>query len=189
MFKYIKTMQRKKKSSFTHKIAYLPIYVSISLCAIFLVVLVSQSFSGNNQRATFNTYASASSNTNILQGSFFQPELAQNWDAANFSKEFQYMKNVKMDHAIWQWTVDSTPTKMLTYYPTTMNGFTQSNETDAVRVSLAQAKNSGLQLWLGLNWNDDWWSKGANDSEWLTNEFTISKNVTKELWQQYGNDY
>jgi hypothetical protein len=128
-------------------------------------------------------------NTNVWQGSFFQPYLTDSWSATNFATEFQYMKDVKMDHVIWQWTVDSLPSRKWTYYPTTMAGFTQHNTYDAVGTSLAQAQAKGLKVWLGLNWTDDWWSHYANDNVWLTNEFTISKNAAQELWNRYGAQY
>jgi len=128
-------------------------------------------------------------NTNVWEGSFFQPYLTNSWTATNFATEFQYMKDVKMDHVIWQWTVDSLPSRKWTYYPTTMAGFTQTNSYDAVGTSLAQAQAKGLKVWLGLNWTDDWWSHYANDNVWLTNEFNISKNVAQELWNRYGAQY
>src|SRR5436190_2303340 len=103
-----------------------------------------------------------SGNTEILEGSFFQPALVINWTADNFAAEFQYMKDVKMDHVIWQWTVDSLPALKWTYYPTTMPGFTQIAAYDAVGVSLEQAQAKKLQVWLGLNWTDDWWKHYAN---------------------------
>ena len=124
---------------------------------------------------------------NVWQGSFFQPYLTDSWTATNFATEFQYMKNVKMDHVIWQWTVDSK--NMWTYYPTAMSGFRQHNSYDAVGVSLAQAQARGLKAWLGLNWTDDWWTKYANDNTWLTDQFTISKAAARELWTRYGAQY
>ncbi len=99
------------------------------------------------------------------------------------------MKNVKMNHFIWQWTVDSLSTRKWTYYPTALTGFVQHNAYDAVGTSLAEAKAAGLQVWLGLNWTDDWWNKAANDEAWLTNEFDLSNRIIDELWSHYGATY
>jgi len=128
-------------------------------------------------------------NKNVWEGSFFQPYLTDSWSATNFATEFQYMKDVKMDHVIWQWTVDSLPTRKWTYYPTNLPGYTQINSYDAVGVSLAQAQIKGLKVWLGLNWTDDWWTHYANDNVWLTNEFNLSQQVAQELWNRYGAQY
>jgi hypothetical protein len=135
------------------------------------------------------TTTTTANNTNIIQGSYFQPDLVADWSPTQFANEFQYMNNVKMDHAIWQWTVDSTAGHNWTYYPTKMRGFKQHNSTDAVGRSLAQAQAKGLKVWLGLNWSDEWWTKGANDPTWLNNQFAISKNVASELWSRYGSQY
>jgi len=131
----------------------------------------------------------ATPNVNVWEGSFIQPWLTNGWTSTQWSTELQYMKNVKMDHIIWQWTVDSLPSRMWTYYPTTMAGFTQTNSNDAVGISLQQAQIKGMKVWLGLNWTDDWWNHYANDNTWLTNEFNISKNVAQELWNLYGGQY
>jgi hypothetical protein len=128
-------------------------------------------------------------NKNVWEGSFFQPSLTDAWSATNFATEFQYMKDVKMDHVIWQWTVDSLPTRKWTYYPTTLSGYTQINSYDAVGASLAQAQIKGIKVWLGLNWTDDWWTHYANDNVWLTNEFNLSQQIAQELWNRYGAQY
>jgi len=123
----------------------------------------------------------------ILQGSFFQPSLSDGWGASGFATEYDYMKDVYMDHIIWQWTADSK--NMLTWYPTNLPGFTQHSTYDAVGVSLEQAQQKGIKVWLGLNWTDDWWNKYANDEAWLTNEFNLSKQIAQELWDLYGLAY
>ncbi len=122
----------------------------------------------------------------IWKGSFAQPWLISDWTASNFDTEYQYMLNVKMDHNIWQWTVDSTPSMKCAYYPTSLSGFTQCNSTDAVLISLQRAQAKGIKVWLGLNWTDDWWNKEANDPVWLTTEFNLSKQVAQELWNRYS---
>jgi hypothetical protein len=122
----------------------------------------------------------------VWKGSFFQPYLASSWNATNFDTEYQYMLNVKMDHIIWQWTVDSTPATKCAFYPTSLSGYTQCNSYDAVLVSLQRAQAKGIKVWLGLNWTDDWWNNYANNQTWLTNEFNLSKQVAQELWNRYS---
>jgi hypothetical protein len=126
---------------------------------------------------------------NVWQGSFFQPYLVTSWTATNFDTEYQYMLDVRMDHIIWQWTVDSTPSQMCAFYPTSISGFTECCSGDPVLLSLQRAQAKGIKVWLGLNWTDDWWSHYANDQAWLTNEFNISKLVAQELWDNYGTQY
>ncbi|MCX7748890.1 MAG: DUF4434 domain-containing protein [Clostridia bacterium] len=123
----------------------------------------------------------------LLSGSFIQPYLTDGWNASKFATEYDYMKSVKMDHMIWQWTVDSK--NMRAYYPTRIPGLTQFNSYDAVGVSLEQAKIKGMKVWLGLNWTDDWWQKYAYDKAWLIKEFGLSKEIAYELWSRYGGLY
>jgi hypothetical protein len=124
-----------------------------------------------------------------LAGSFWQPDLVAAWTSGQWSTEFGYMGAVKMDHGIWQWTVDSTAGRNWTFYPTKMRGFRQHNRVDAVARSLAAAKTAGLGVWLGLNWTDDWWAKGTLDQAWLDQQFTVAANTAKELWSKYGAAY
>ena len=125
-----------------------------------------------------------SSRQTLIKGSFFQPGLVVSWDSSKFASEFQYMRDVKMDHAIWQWTVNSKPGIQAAYYPTTLPGLVAKG--DLVAASLIAAKDKGLQVWLGLNWNDDWFKMGATDTNWISNEFLLSRQIASELWSLYG---
>jgi hypothetical protein len=123
----------------------------------------------------------------MLDGSFFQPYLVVNWKDADFSAEYQIMKEVEMSHIIWQWTIDSKSKQA--YYPTNITGFSRASSNDLVGSSLQEAKKANIKVWLGLNWNSDWFGHYANNEKWLTNEVSLSKIVVHELWQQYGEDY
>ncbi|VBB09489.1 Hypothetical protein LUCI_4784 [Lucifera butyrica] len=125
--------------------------------------------------------------TQLLNGSFFQPDLVINWTDTDFSAEYDAMKEVRMNHVIWQWTVDSK--KKQAYYPTSLSGFSRVSSRDLVGISLKEAKKKGLKVWLGLNWNEDWDKHYANDEKWLTNEVSLNKKVVQELWQRYGKTY
>lgn len=122
----------------------------------------------------------------ILDGSFFQPSLVTNWTETDFSDEYNTMRSVGMNHIIWQWTVDSKQKQA--YYPTKLLG-SQASSKDLVGVSLKQAEKKGMKVWLGLNWNDDWFKYYANNEKWLTNEVALNKRIVQELWRLYGNDY
>jgi hypothetical protein len=127
------------------------------------------------------------SGTSLLDGGFFQPELVVNWKDSDFSAEYAAMKDVAMNHVIWQWTVDSN--KRVAYYPTNLPGFSRASSQDLVGLSLQEAEKKGLKVWLGLNWNDDWDKHYANSEKWLANEVDLNKNIVKELWRQYSKNY
>jgi hypothetical protein len=124
----------------------------------------------------------------ILQGTFLQPDgTIDAWAQSNFATEFGYLRGVNMDHMILQWVADSKA--MTTIYPTSVPGFTQSNSVDSVARCLAAAKQYGFQVWLGLNYNSDWWTNYADNLTWLQNEFTISNELAQDLWNKYGATY
>ncbi len=123
----------------------------------------------------------------LLQGSFFQPQLSVAWGKDGFDKEFKYMKDAQMDHVIWQWTVDSK--NMLAWYPTSLPGYKQVTNFDAVEASLLSALKYNMTVWIGLNDNGDWWKYYGNNQTWLLNEFRIGKEVIKDMWSKYGTKY
>jgi hypothetical protein len=123
----------------------------------------------------------------LLDGSFFQPDLVVNWTEADFSAEYGAMKDAAMNHIIWQWTVDSG--KKQAYYPTALPGFSRVSSRDLVGISLKEAKKKGLQVWLGLGLNKAWEKHYANNEQWLKNEMSLNISIVQELWRQYGKDY
>lgn len=126
-------------------------------------------------------------NTQILAGSFFQPSLITNWTEQDFAAEYDAMKDVSMNHIIWQWTVDTKAKQAC--YPSALPGYSQIFHQDMVNLSLAQAEEKGIKVWLGLAANDDWFRYYANDEKWLTQEVSLNKKVMQELWQRYGGSY
>lgn len=159
--------------------------VSVLLSTSLILVFSTTAFA--TLPATPLRTSTTSSGLGALSGSFFQVYLVNGWKRAEFDKNFRVLKNRGMDHVIWQWTADSFHKK--TYYPTAMSGWENELGYDAVGISLASAKATGLQVWLGLNWTDDWWNHYANDKDWLQNEFKIGQKVCKELWSRYGSEY
>jgi hypothetical protein len=136
------------------------------------------------------TNTPASGGPTILDGSFIQPSLSGWWTTANFATEYGWMNGVRMNHEMWQWTVDSSARKMCTYYPSAISAFPKqcqrNGRGDPVYDSLIEAQKAGLVVWLGLNWSDEWWNNYANDNAWLTTQFGYSKQIAQELWNRYG---
>ncbi len=123
----------------------------------------------------------------LLQGTFFQPFLVTDWDPSAFDAEFKYLADARMTHVIWQWTVDSK--EKTAWYPTTLEGYKQVTEGDAVEVSLQAGLKNNLAVWLGLNNNGDWFGYHASKPDWLRNEFAISRRIVKDMWEKYSAKY
>jgi hypothetical protein len=54
-----------------------------------------------------------------------------------------------------------------------------------VERALNAADASGAQVYLGLQINDDWWTKYLTDKTWLKNEAKIANVLSDDLWKRY----
>jgi chitodextrinase len=126
--------------------------------------------------------------TVFSKGSFLQPNIALKWTVADWEQEMLTLKEVGNELLIIQWTADSTPTNMYTYYPTSIPNLSIDPMVvgDLVENVLTAADNVGMNIWLGLNRNNEFSQKHANDQTWLYDHFALSETVLKELWDNYG---
>ncbi|MBH5320847.1 DUF4434 domain-containing protein [Paenibacillus sp. GSMTC-2017] len=119
-----------------------------------------------------------------LSGTFVQPQLADKWSPAEWDKEFQYMKSVGMDHLILQWSADTK--RGTAVYPTSVPGLTQNTSNDLVTKLLQKGAQYGIDIYIGLQVNDDWFNQYANNVAWLNNESGLAGQLVGDLWTQYG---
>jgi Domain of unknown function (DUF4434)/Domain of unknown function (DUF5109)/F5/8 type C domain/Fibronectin type III domain len=124
-----------------------------------------------------------------LTGSFIQPQLPDQWDSYQWNQEFNYMGNACISQMVLQWSADSLA--HTTVYPTNLTvagyTYTQSTVHDIVGESLHYADENGVQVYIGLQTNADWFVNYANDSSWLNNEATIAEALANDIWTKYGN--
>lgn len=119
-----------------------------------------------------------------LNGSFLQPELGDRWSHAQWEAEFQYMKDVGMDHLILQWSANTEFGTAV--YPTTVSGLTQETSQDVVAKALQMGEEYGLDIYIGLQLNHEWFANYTNDAAWLDEEAGIAGELIEDLWTQYG---
>ena len=119
-----------------------------------------------------------------LRGSFLQPALGDTWTLKQWQDEFHYMRDARLDQMVIQWTADSKG--KTTIYPSAVAGYTQNTEHDVVERALHAADASGAQVYLGLQINDDWWTKYLSDKLWLKNEAKLANVLADDLWKHYG---
>jgi hypothetical protein len=118
-----------------------------------------------------------------LRGSFLQPALGDAWTLKQWRNEFHYMGNAGLDQMVLQWTADSK--EKTTIYPSAVAGYTQNTTHDVVDRALDAADASGAQVYLGLQINDDWWTKYLADKAWLNNEAKVANVLANDLWKRY----
>jgi chitodextrinase len=118
-------------------------------------------------------------------GSFIQPYVSYNWTVNDWKQELKYLKQVGNKLLILQWTADTRSKS--TIYPTSIPGLTkESNYSgDPVENLLTAADALGMQVWLGTNVNDDWYTHHALNQPWLDELFNYSQLMVKELWDNY----
>jgi hypothetical protein len=119
-----------------------------------------------------------------LRGSFLQPTLGDAFTLKQWSNEFGYMRTAELDQMVIQWTADSK--EKTTIYPSGLAGYTQNTKHDVVKRALDAADASGAQVYLGLQINDDWWTKYLTDKPWLKNEARVANVLADDLWKRYG---
>ncbi len=125
----------------------------------------------------------------LISGSFVQPWFFENWTAARWDAALSALKRAgAADHIIIQWTVDSRAKRA--WYATRLRGFSAAvSGADPVAVCLGQAQKAGIKVWLGLNWNEDWWQKYADDKVWLDREFATAATLALDLYRCYKSDF
>jgi hypothetical protein len=119
-----------------------------------------------------------------IRGSFLQPALGDAWTLKQWRAEFRYMRNARLDQIFIQWTADSKA--KTTIYSSGIPGYTQNTKHDVVRRALEAADASGARVYLGLQINDDWWTKYITDRPWLDNEAKVANALADDLWKRYG---
>lgn len=117
-----------------------------------------------------------------FNGSFVQSGIMTGFNDGKWRTEFKCMKAAGVDELFVQWTMDSKGMKAL--YPSTLSGVTMT--ADALGPCLSAAKVAGVDVYLGLQSNDDWWTNYAWDGEWLDQEAAISNRLADDLFRQYG---
>jgi uncharacterized protein DUF4434/F5/8 type C domain-containing protein/fibronectin type III domain protein len=119
-----------------------------------------------------------------LNGSFIQPQLADELSDTQLATEDSYLTRAGLTQQVLQWTADSGADT--TVYPSGLSGYTQSTSTDVVGRILTAADNAGLKEYLGLQVNNDWWTNYANDSSWLDSQATTATQLAADLYSKYG---
>lgn len=124
----------------------------------------------------------------ISQGTFIQEHLVADWDDEQWQKELKALKEAGMQYLIFGPTLHTGKDNVVkSLYP---SGFTthNTNKKDLVERCLYNAQKAGFKVFLGLNFNERWWS-GDYSEEWLLNQMEIGNRVADELIEKYKKQY
>lgn len=118
-----------------------------------------------------------------LRGTLIQPWLLAGWSREQLRAELEYMRGACIDQLVVQWTADSK--SRTTFYPTALPDYKPASDKDLLAALFAEANELKLDVYLGLQTNDDWEDKYGNDPDWLKGEARESVRLANDVWKRY----
>ncbi|HEX6338020.1 MAG TPA: DUF4434 domain-containing protein [Jiangellaceae bacterium] len=131
-----------------------------------------------------HTSAMSCSTEPRLTGSFLQPWLVDGWTPEQWDAELQHLREACIFEVVLQWTVDSGANTAIYQSDIVAAGRTESD--DVLARALAAAERAGVDVYVGLQVNDEWWRTYANDRTWLSAESELAQRLIDEIWTRYG---
>ena len=126
----------------------------------------------------------------IVSGSFIQCDMVYTWDDKMWTKEFQYLKEVKMDYLVLMGASSTEGDTIKTIYPSEISGTVMKYDgIDVLDNLLRNAEKAGIKVFLGINFNNDWWKKYAYDPSWLYTQMEKGNLVADEIFTLYHSKY
>ena len=121
-----------------------------------------------------------------LSGTFVQPALIDGWTNTQLNTEFGHLDDACIDTHILQWTADSGAHTAI--FDTGLSGYTQNTSTDVVDRLLSKAEAWDKSVIVGLQVNQECFTKGVSDLTWLGDQADVAMALADELYDNYG-DY
>ncbi len=128
-------------------------------------------------------------------GSFMQPGTFANYSLERMTQHLKYMREVGIDIIILQWAFATEGSKVTAeYFPSSFKSEDVASDMNKsgsrlVETLLEAAKSLDMKVYIGLNNDDDWWSKGVNDKAWLERQAYLGLEGAKQLYSAYKEKY
>lgn len=125
----------------------------------------------------------------IADGTFIQDNLVSQWDDTRWQKELGVLKEAGMHYLVFAPTLHTDNNGISRIiYPGSLPNVEVKYRVDLVENCLRNAKTAGFKVFLGLNFNEKWWS--ANFSEdWLYSQMELGNLVANDLTKRYKDRY
>ena len=144
--------------------------------------------SGKSFPYTFEQKLTAD-NYPLPQGTFIQDHLVEDWDDAMWQKELKALKEVGMQYLVFGPTLHTgKDNKTKSLYPSSLTTNKRKTKKDLVEACLRNAQKVGFKVFLGLNFNERWWSPDY-DEAWLLKEMELGNQTASELIKKYKDRY
>lgn len=120
----------------------------------------------------------------VATGTFIQDGLFANWSDARWQQELTALKAVGMSYIVISPTLLKVNNVSYSLYPSSISGTIQKYDSDVLEACLRNAKNAGFKVFLGLNYNEDWFRVGATVAD-----MQVGNQVADELLNKYITRY
>lgn len=125
----------------------------------------------------------------IADGTFIQDNLVAQWDDAQWQKELAALKEVGMHYLVFAPTLNTGEDGVnRIIYPGNLSDVVEKYPVDLVENCLRNAQKAGFKVFLGLNFNEKWWSASFTP-EWLYEQMELGNRLADDLTNRYKNRY
>jgi hypothetical protein len=125
----------------------------------------------------------------IADGTFIQNDLVAHWSDKHWQQEFNVLKKAGMHYIIFAPTLYTDNNGLtVSLYPSNLPNVKKKYTNDLVETCLRNAKKAGFKVFLGLNFDEQWW-KATFTPEWFYQKMDLGNHVGKELVQHYKQRY
>ncbi|MDQ7092239.1 DUF4434 domain-containing protein [Desulfosporosinus sp. PR] len=118
-----------------------------------------------------------------FSSSFIQSWYCRNWDYDRWLEEYRMLQAIGIQEVILQSISDTK--SHFAVYQTNMKGYSSHN-VDMLETALSAADRTGMNVRIGLGFNDDWWSVENQDGKWLAREAEANSLIITEVMMMYG---
>ncbi|BAH05147.1 hypothetical protein CKR_0096 [Clostridium kluyveri NBRC 12016] len=154
----------------------------ISIILILVVLLFTLMY--------FNSPLRNNKNYPIVDGSFIQLDLTQNWNSDKWEKELLYLKENKMNYLIITNVSQTEGDITKTCYKSKNKSFQKLyGNIDPVELCLKNAEKLNIKVFIDTNFNSQWWQISGNDSLWLNSQMERANLIASELYENYHSKY
>lgn len=153
----------------------------VALCLIILAVNFVTACTKEEKPANQVSYP-------IADGTFIQDNLVANWDDAQWQKELGSLKDAGMHYLVFAPTLHTNNEINQTIYPSSLPDVKVRYQVDLVENCLRNAQKAGFKVFLGLNFNEKWWTASFTP-EWFFGQMELGNKVAEELVNRYKSRY
>ena len=138
----------------------------------------------------FKSPLRANKNYPIVTGTFIQLDMTQNWNNDKWKNELNYLKNNKMKYIILTNASQTKGSTTDTYYKSSISGYKKIyGNIDPIELCLKNAENLNMKVFIGPNFNAEWWQIPADNYSWLNSQIERSNVIADELYKKYHSKY